>query len=89
MYEFTPGYGNPPFIWVDNDPFTATLVFDGTANTYRKMVWKDKKTGNRYFLFFKDFLTVMKQKGVEPGAEITGTWMFKKQGTAYGIKFVG
>jgi hypothetical protein len=76
-----------PNEWRDNAPFEATIELTGqyrgrSAARVRVVNIKTKET---YSLALGAFYECVVAFGADPGGRIKGTWVFRKQGSNYGL----
>ena len=90
LWDEQSGWQKVPCKWEPATEFTDTLILRGTerGRSAARLVLESATNGNRYQMFFADFVDMVKQIDMHKGIFV-GRFIPCKKGSNYAIRWVG
>jgi DNA-binding PadR family transcriptional regulator len=76
--------------WRENEPFQAELELDRSVSgrSAKYVIWHDPE-GRQFPMFVVDLVEMIKDGATVSGGKILATWMARKRGQNYGVRYFG
>jgi hypothetical protein len=76
--------------WRENEPFVTELELDRSVSgrSAKYVIWHDPE-GRQFPMFVVDLVEMIKDGATVSGGKILATWMARKRGQNYGVRYFG